>query len=91
MGGRGRPRKGFKKSGSVKKSVANEGSSLVLKTESTPKTAVSKDALTPNSKSKYYKFHNEKRKRTSGETDFSRRLFGGGTDAPVKMGAKIKL
>ena len=67
----------------MKKSVANEGSSLVLKTESTPKTAVSKDALTPNSKSKYYKFHNEKRKRTSGETDLSRRLFGGGTDAPV--------
>ena len=40
MGGRGRPKKGFKKFGSVKKSVANEGSSLVLKTESTPKTAV---------------------------------------------------
>ena len=81
--GRGRPRKGLKKSGSVKKSVANEGSALVLKTESTPKTAVGKDALTPNSKAKYYKIHNERRKSTSGEKDLSRRLFGGGTDAPV--------
>ena len=37
--GRGRPKQGFKKSGSVKKSVANEGNSLVLKTESTPRAA----------------------------------------------------
>ena len=61
---------------------------IIINFVSTGKTAV---ALTPNSKSKYYKFHNERRKNTSGETDLSRRLFGGGTDAPVKMGAKIKL
>ena len=59
----GRPKKGVKKSGSLKKSAAaNSGPKSKLKSESAPRTAVvGLVSLTPNSKSKYYAFHNKRR------------------------------
>ena len=81
----GRPRRGVKKSGSVKKSAANFGRNK-LKSESVPRTSVGRDNLTPNSKSKYHVFHNKRRdvygsdKAVAGP---SRRLFGPEVDVTL--------
>ena len=56
----GRPRKGVKKSGSVKKSAANLGREKKLKSESVPRTSVGRDSLSTNSKTKYNMFHNKR-------------------------------
>ena len=81
MGGRGRPKKKVKKSGSVKKLSGNEGRPVQLVSESTPRTAVGKASLTPNSKSKYYAFHNKNSRKDTGSS--SRKLFGGEGDVTI--------
>ena len=66
----GRPRKGVKKSGSVKKSTFNL-SKKKLKSGSVPRTKVGRDKLTPNSKSKYYVFHNKRRNAVKSDEEIA--------------------
>ena len=78
--GKGRPKKGLKKSGSYKKSLGNPGATPKLRTKSASKAPVGRDHLSPSSRSKYFSFHRSKLKEREcsekGGGNCSRRLYG---------------
>ena len=92
--GKGRPRKGLKRSGSYKKSLENPGTTSKLRTESASKTPVGRDHLSPRSRSNFFSFHRSKLKEREcsqkGGEKCSRRLYGNVNSDKADSGSQFR-